>query len=77
MGMTHSAAVADNVKKQEQLRQGALFQARSLRATLRALQVRLRFLVVLLVAFVVVGKWDLLRNYWGRLTRGTAHSTAT
>jgi hypothetical protein len=33
------------------------------------LQVRLRFFLVLIVAFVVVGKWDVLRNYWDRLTR--------
>jgi Cu(I)/Ag(I) efflux system membrane fusion protein len=35
----------------------------------RVLQVRLRFFLVLLVAFVVVGKWDVIRNYWDRLTR--------
>src|SRR5947209_4589958 len=47
---------------------------RYLAVTLRVLQVRLRFLLVLVVAFVVVGKWDVLRNYWERLTRrgGTA-----
>ncbi|HEV3443669.1 MAG TPA: efflux RND transporter periplasmic adaptor subunit [Gemmataceae bacterium] len=43
--------------------------------TLRVLQVRLRFFVVLLVAFVVVGKWDVLRNYWDRLTRGRTAET--
>ncbi|HEV3119661.1 MAG TPA: efflux RND transporter periplasmic adaptor subunit [Gemmataceae bacterium] len=37
--------------------------------TLRVLQVRLRFFAVLVVAFVVVGKWDVIRNYWDRLTR--------
>jgi hypothetical protein len=36
----------------------------------RALQVRLRFIVVLAVAFLVVGQWDVLRNRWERLTRG-------
>jgi membrane fusion protein, copper/silver efflux system len=39
---------------------------------LRVLQVRLRFFLVLIVAFVVVGKWDTLRNYWDRMTRGKA-----
>jgi hypothetical protein len=33
------------------------------------LQVRLRLPIVLILAAVVVGQWDLIRNYWGRLTR--------
>jgi hypothetical protein len=37
---------------------------------LRILQVRFRFFAVLLVIFLVVGKWDALRNYWERWTRG-------
>jgi Cu(I)/Ag(I) efflux system membrane fusion protein len=52
---------------------------RYLAVTLRVLQVRLRFLLVLVLAFVVVGKWDLLRNYWDTLTRsgpGAAAPTA-
>ncbi len=43
-----------------------------LRVAARILQVRLRFLAVLLAAFVVVGEWDVIRNYWERLTRGRA-----
>jgi hypothetical protein len=43
---------------------------RRLRLALRIAQVRLRFPAVLLVAFVVVGKWDVLRNYFDKLTRG-------
>jgi hypothetical protein len=35
---------------------------------LRLVQVRLRFLAVLVAAFAVVGNWDLLRHYWDRLT---------
>jgi hypothetical protein len=31
-------------------------------------QVRLRFLVVLAAAFLIVGKWHVLRNYWDTLT---------
>ncbi len=34
----------------------------------RIAQVRLRFLAVFVLAFVVVGKWDALRNYWDKLT---------
>ncbi len=37
---------------------------------LRAIQVRLRFVLVLLVAFLVVGQWETLLNYWDWLTRG-------
>lgn len=35
---------------------------------LRALQVRLRFLLVVGGAFLIVGKWNTLRNYWETLT---------
>lgn len=37
---------------------------KSVRLGLQMLQVRLRFVVVLLVAFLVVGRWDALRGYW-------------
>lgn len=36
----------------------------------RAVQVRLRFVAVLAVAFLVVGQWDTLWNRWEQLTRG-------
>jgi membrane fusion protein, copper/silver efflux system len=36
----------------------------------KAVQVRLRFIIVLALAFLVVGRWDTLRNTWERLTRG-------
>jgi hypothetical protein len=45
---------------------------RKLRWALQAAQVRLRFLVVLAAAFLVVGKWHVLRNYWDRFTTPTA-----
>jgi hypothetical protein len=32
-------------------------------------QVRLRLPIILIVAAIVVGQWDLIRNYWDRLTR--------
>ncbi|OYV84806.1 MAG: hypothetical protein B7Z73_14760, partial [Planctomycetia bacterium 21-64-5] len=35
---------------------------------MRVAQVRLRFLFVLLAAFLIVGKWHVLRNYWDTLT---------
>jgi hypothetical protein len=43
-------------------------QWRQLRAALRVAQVRLRFVIVFAIAFLVVGKWETLRNYWDRLT---------
>jgi membrane fusion protein, copper/silver efflux system len=42
---------------------------------LRVLQVRLRFFAVLLIAFVVIGKWEVIRNYWDRLTRSRIAET--
>ncbi len=39
------------------------------RLALRVVQVRLRFIAVFVVAFVIVGNWHVLRNYWDRLTR--------
>jgi Cu(I)/Ag(I) efflux system membrane fusion protein len=40
----------------------------SARWLLRVVQVRLRFLFVLLAGFLIVGKWNVLRNYWDTLT---------
>lgn len=42
--------------------------ARHLLWALRIAQVRLRFLLVLVAAFCIVGKWHVLRNYWETLT---------
>jgi hypothetical protein len=38
------------------------------RAMLRVVQVRLRFVAIFLVAFLVIGNWETLSNYWDRLT---------
>lgn len=35
----------------------------------KLLEVRLRFVIVLLVAFVIVGRWETWRNYWDKWTR--------
>ncbi len=43
--------------------------SRPLGLILRAVQVRLRFVAVLAVAFVVVGRWEQIRDGWDRLTR--------
>ena len=40
-----------------------------LRSALNLVQVRLRLPIILIVAALVVGQWDLIRNYWDRLTR--------
>ncbi|MHC5538220.1 heavy metal-binding domain-containing protein, partial [Singulisphaera rosea] len=44
--------------------------ASAARLALRALQIRLRFIVVLACAALVAGQWDTLRNYWDHWTRG-------
>jgi hypothetical protein len=41
----------------------------SARSVLRAVQVRLRIPAVLLISAIVVGRWEVVRNYWDRLTR--------
>ena len=43
-----------------------------LRSVLRLAEVRLRLPLVLVAAAIVVGRWDVLRNYWDRWTRGMA-----
>jgi membrane fusion protein, copper/silver efflux system len=44
---------------------------------LKLAQVRLRVPIVLVAAALVVGRWELIRNYWDRTTRGTfSDSTA-
>src|SRR5438128_6907822 len=42
---------------------------RRVAAGLCIVQVRLRFLAVLAVAFAVIGQWDGLRNYWDKFMR--------
>jgi hypothetical protein len=39
-----------------------------LRAALRVIWVRLRFVAIFAVAFLVIGNWETLNNYWSRLT---------
>ena len=50
----------------------------SLLWTAKLIEVRLRFVIVLLVAFVIVGQWGTWRNYWDKWTRplfgGAAHA---
>jgi len=38
------------------------------RSAVRLAEVRLRVPIVLVIAAVVVGRWDVIRNYWDRLT---------
>ncbi len=42
---------------------------RRLRRVFHLAQVRLRLPIVLIFAALVAGEWDVIRNYWGRLTR--------
>ncbi len=47
------------------------------RSALKLLQVRLRIPAVLVIAALVVGRWDVIRNYWDKLTRRvSSESTA-
>src|SRR5947209_16359530 len=57
-------------------RPGGLVRRR-LRAALRLAEVRLRLPMFLVIAAVIVGRWDSLRNRWDWLTRGrTSESIA-
>lgn len=47
---------------------GAGQPLRRLRFVLQMLQVRLRFFVALLIVFLIVGRWQVLRHYWDALT---------
>jgi hypothetical protein len=50
---------------------------RRARSALKLLRVRLRIPAVLALAALVVGRWDVIRNYWDRLTRrASSESTA-
>lgn len=46
--------------------------------TAKLIEVRFRFVVVLLVAFVIVGRWSTWQNYWNKWTRplfgGVSHA---
>ena len=50
----------------------------SIRWTAKLIEVRLRFVIVLLVAFLIVGRWGTWQNYWNKWTRplfgGAAHA---
>src|SRR5271156_2314474 len=43
----------------------------------RLAEVRLRIPIVLVIAALVVGRWDVLRNYWDRLTRRSTVESIT
>jgi hypothetical protein len=58
------------IRAEDERRPGGLVRRR-LRAALRLAEVRLRLPMVLVIAAVIVGRWDSLRNRWDRLTRGT------
>src|SRR5438309_8782351 len=50
---------------------------RWLATALRISNVRLRFFLILLVLFLVVGQWDTLWNYWEKLSRDAfGHKTS-
>jgi hypothetical protein len=50
---------------------------RRLLVGVRILRVRLRFVFVFIVAFLIVGKWSVLRIYWDRITRRAASLDTT
>jgi len=53
--------------RQQHLVSGSIW--RRVRSALKLLQVRLRVPLVLVLAAFVVGRWDVIRNYWDKVTR--------
>src|SRR5437016_3753915 len=43
----------------------------------KAVEIRLRFIAILVGIGLVIGYWDTIRNYWDKWTRPTAASVAT
>jgi Cu(I)/Ag(I) efflux system membrane fusion protein len=43
-----------------------------LKLIVKVVEVRLRFIVILLATFVLIGKWETIKNYWDRYTRPAA-----
>lgn len=44
--------------------------------TLKAIEIRLRFILLMLAIFFVVGYWETIKNYWSRWTRPAASANA-
>ena len=44
---------------------------------LKVIEVRLRFVAILVATALVIGYWDTIVNYWDRWTRPAAVATAT
>lgn len=65
--MTHEPAPSNDMPSGSPSTPGR--SAGAIRLAIRAIQVRLRFIVVLAAAFVVAGQWDTLRNHWDHWTR--------
>jgi hypothetical protein len=65
MTVFEPTAIADGVPDMSISRRPGL----TARSVLRSIQVRLRIPAVLLVSALVVGRWEVIRNYWDRLTR--------
>src|SRR5262245_2448579 len=49
----------------------------TVRSTFKLIQVRLRIPAILVISAVVVGRWDVICNYWDRLTRRLTERVAT
>src|ERR1700676_4040838 len=38
----------------------------------KVVEIRLRFILILAATFVLIGKWDTIKNYWDKYTRPTS-----
>ena len=46
-----------------------------IRFVAKVIEIRLRFALILLATFVLIGKWDTLKNYWDKFTRPAGEQT--
>ncbi len=65
MTVFESTAIEDGLQNAPVSR----YSGPTVRSVLRAAQVRLRIPAVLLISALVVGRWEVIRNYWDRVTR--------
>jgi membrane fusion protein, copper/silver efflux system len=42
-----------------------------IRFLFKVVEIRMRFILILVVTFVLIGKWDTIKNWWDKLTRPT------
>ena len=70
-GMQHSAALPETAAPADVI--AAKPHGWNLvRFLFKVVEIRLRFILILVATFVLIGKWDTIKNYWEKWTRPSA-----